>query len=126
METSRHDPKLAQTACSMAWYAHFIKWIPNAANYFHAGQACGEDFVMQPDLVATPRYAAMTAGWFWDTRKLNTYADEQNIVGMTKRVNGGTNGLDDRQMRYSKLIDYFNSKWDELKLTGLFDKNGAN
>ena len=66
------------------------------ANYFHAGQACGEDFVMNPDLVATPKYAAMTAGWFWSTHKLNQYADGSDFLMMTKRVNGGTIGLQDR------------------------------
>ena len=66
------------------------------ANYFHAGQACGQDFVMEPDLVATPQYAAMTAGWFWNTHNLNQYADSRNFVLMTKRINGGTIGLDDR------------------------------
>jgi putative chitinase len=66
------------------------------ANYFHAGQACGVDFVMEPDLVATPQFAAMTAGWFWDTHKLNDYANQRDFVGMTKKINGGTIGLDDR------------------------------
>lgn len=66
------------------------------ANYFHAGQACGVDFVMEPDLVATPQYAAMTAGWFWNTHNLNQYADARNFVLMTKKINGGTIGLDDR------------------------------
>jgi len=66
------------------------------ANYFHAGQACGEDFVMNPDLVATPRYAAMTAGWFWSTHKLNQYADARDYATMTRKINGGTIGLDDR------------------------------
>jgi len=66
------------------------------ANYFHAGQACGEDFVMNPDLVATPRYAAMTAGWFWNTHKLNQYADSQDYKTLTKKINGGFIGLEDR------------------------------
>lgn len=66
------------------------------ANYFHAGQACGQDFVMEPDLVATPQFAAMTAGWFWDTHRLNQYADARNYTLMTKKINGGTIGLDDR------------------------------
>lgn len=66
------------------------------ANYFHAGQSCGVDFVMEPDLVATPRYAAMTAGWFWDVQKLNRFADTRDFLGMTKKINGGTIGLDDR------------------------------
>jgi len=66
------------------------------ANYFHAGNACNEDFVMSPDLVATPKYAAMTAGWFWNTHKLNQYADTRDFTMMTKRINGGTIGLNDR------------------------------
>jgi len=66
------------------------------ANYFHAGQAIGVDFVMQPELVASPKYAAMTAGFFWSTHGLNATADNHDYVGMTKRINGGTIGLDDR------------------------------
>jgi putative chitinase len=79
------------------------------ANYFHAGQACGEDFVMQPDLVATPRYAAMTAGWFWNTHKLNQYADKQDFLMMTKKINGGTIGLDDRIKHINHALDILNS-----------------
>ena len=75
------------------------------ANYFHAGQACGEDFVMQPDLVATPRYAAMTAGWFWSTHKLNQYADSRDFLMMTKKINGGTIGLDDRIKHINHALD---------------------
>lgn len=78
------------------------------ANYFHAGQACGEDFVMNPDLVATPRYAAMTAGWFWDTHKLNQYADRTDFLMMTKKINGGTIGLDDRIRHINHALDILN------------------
>lgn len=66
------------------------------SNFFHAGQALGVDFVMQPELVRTPMYAAQTAGWFWQTHRLNQYADSRDFVTMTKRINGGTIGLDDR------------------------------
>jgi putative chitinase len=65
-------------------------------NYHHAGKALGLDFVMEPDLVASPKYAAMTAGWFWSTHNCNNLAEEQNWVGLTKKINGGTIGLDDR------------------------------
>jgi putative chitinase len=78
------------------------------ANYFHAGQACGEDFVMQPDLVATPKYAAMTAGWFWNTHKLNQFADRQDFTLMTKKINGGTIGLDDRIRHINHALDILN------------------
>jgi putative chitinase len=78
------------------------------ANYFHAGQACGEDFVMQPDLVATPKYAAMTAGWFWNTHKINQFADRQDFTLMTKKINGGTIGLDDRIKHINHALDILN------------------
>jgi putative chitinase len=66
------------------------------SNHFHAGKALGIDFVMQPDLVATPKYAALTAGWFWDTHKLNPPADALDYQKVTRIINGGTIGLDDR------------------------------
>ena len=66
------------------------------SNHFHAGKALGVDFVMQPDLVATPKYAALTAGWFWETHKLNLPADALDYTKVTKIINGGTIGLDDR------------------------------
>jgi putative chitinase len=66
------------------------------ANYYHAGQALGVDFVMEPDLVATPKFAALTAGWFWSTHGCNQLAQDKNWIGLTKKINGGTIGLDDR------------------------------
>ena len=67
------------------------------SNFYHAGQALGVDFVMQPELVRTPMYAAQTAGWFWQTQRLNQFADSGDILTMTKRINGGTIGLEDRK-----------------------------
>lgn len=76
-------------------------------NYTAFGAATGIDSVNHPELVASPNAAVLSAGWFWNTRHLNTIADASDVVGMTKRINGGINGLDDRQMKYAKLIDYF-------------------
>ena len=72
------------------------------ANYYHAGLAVGQDFVMEPDLVATPTYAAMTAGWFWDTHDCNRLADSGDMRGMTKKINGGLIGLDDREKQIGR------------------------
>ena len=66
------------------------------ANYFHAGKALGFDFVTEPDLVATPKYAALTAGWFWSTHGCNEVADRGDWTALTKKINGGTIGLADR------------------------------
>ena len=74
------------------------------ANYYHAGLAVGQDFVMEPDMVATPTYAAMTAGWFWDTHDCNRFADSGDMRGLTKKINGGLIGLDDREKRYHAAL----------------------
>ena len=65
-------------------------------NFYHASKGCGVDFVMNPDLVRTPQYAAITAGWFWATHKCNEIAQAQDWRKLTKIINGGDIGLDDR------------------------------
>lgn len=55
------------------------------------------DCVNNPDLLRSPQVALMSACWFWKKRKLNRYADEDDIHMVTKRINGGTHGLQDRQ-----------------------------
>lgn len=74
------------------------------SGYYHAGQALGEDFVMQPELVATPMYAALTAGWFWNTHKLNQFADNRDWKMMTKKINGGFIGLADREKHINHAL----------------------
>jgi len=74
------------------------------ANFYHAGQALGVDFVMQPELVKTPQYAALTAGWFWSTQKLNQYADTRDYKTMTKRINGAYIGLADREKEINHAL----------------------
>jgi putative chitinase len=73
-------------------------------NYTRFSNAVGVDVVENPDLVAEPEMAALSAGWFWSTNGLNALADARDIVGMTKRINGGTHGLDDRQAKYAAVL----------------------
>jgi len=65
-------------------------------NYYHCGQSIQKDLVQNPDLVATPMYASLSAGWFWSTHGCNAFAEREDWVGLTKRINGGTIGLEDR------------------------------
>jgi putative chitinase len=65
-------------------------------NYWHFGKAINQDLVAHPELVATPMYAALSAGWFWKTHGCNELAEAQNWEGLTKRINGGLIGLEDR------------------------------
>tara|TARA_R110002126_G_scaffold31113_2_gene100697 strand:- start:460 stop:1071 length:612 start_codon:yes stop_codon:yes gene_type:complete len=76
-------------------------------SYAAFSMAADNNSLVEPDLLEQPELAAMSAGWYWSTRKINNLADAQDVLGMTKRINGGTNGLDDRQMRYSRLIEYY-------------------
>lgn len=70
--------------------------LTGSSGYFHAGKALGVDFWANPDLVSTPQYAALTAGWFWSTHNCNNLAEAADWLGLTKKINGGTIGYDDR------------------------------
>lgn len=76
-------------------------------NYVAYSLACNNEALQKPEIVELPKYAAESAGWFWDVNRLNTLADAQDVGGMCRRINGGYNGLDDRQMKYSQIMAYF-------------------
>ncbi|NWB63780.1 glycoside hydrolase family 19 protein, partial [Pseudomonas sp. F1002] len=50
------------------------------------------------------QYAAMSAAWFWSSRGLNTLADQSDFLKITRRINGGINGLEDRQALYKVAL----------------------
>jgi putative chitinase len=74
-------------------------------NYKAFGEAIGEDLVANPQLVEQPRYAALSAGWFWNKRGLNSLADAMDIDTLTKRINGGNIGIQDRIAKINKALD---------------------
>ena len=78
--------------------------LTGSTNYFQAGKALGVDFWAEPELVATPKYAALTAGWFWSTHGLNALADNLDYEKMTKKINGGLIGLEDRKKHIQEAI----------------------
>jgi len=61
------------------------------------------NFVADPDLVNSDPWEGLAPLWYWDTRNLNHYADSGDIEMITKRINGGRNGLADRIERYETL-----------------------
>jgi putative chitinase len=60
------------------------------------------------DYLLTPEGALSSAFFFWDRNNLNTYADRKDIIGMTKVINGGSNGLDDRIKKFLKNLKIMN------------------
>lgn len=104
--------------------------ITGRSNYKSISDALGINFIKSPVLlggknvkVCTPdqlKYAALSAGWFWNSRKLNLLADKidikkaidsgvnlENFKAITKKINGGYNGLADRLNRYKVGLKYF-------------------
>ena len=79
-------------------------------NYVAYSMACDNEALTKPEIVEQPKYAAESAGWFWSVNRLNQLADAQDITGMCRRINGGLNGLDDRQMKYAQIMSYFESR----------------
>jgi putative chitinase len=73
-------------------------------SYDRCGKALGVDLINQPQLLVEPNYAALSAGWFWNKAGLNALADVQDYDTMTKRINGGLLGLDDRKAKIAKAI----------------------
>lgn len=55
-----------------------------------------------PELLELPEYGIKAACWFWSKNNLNYYADKDDILTITHKINGGTNGLDDRKIRLEK------------------------
>ena len=74
-------------------------------NYKKYGDLLGIDLVGQPELAAQAAVAFSTAGLFWKTNGLNQLADGEQFVTITKRINGGTNGLPDREKYYARAKD---------------------
>jgi len=78
--------------------------ITGRANYDRCGKALDLDLLDEPELLEQPEYAAISAGWFWKMRGCNVPADMGDMVRVTKLINGGQNGLDQRLELYSRAI----------------------
>jgi predicted chitinase len=76
--------------------------ITGRANYERAGNALGVDLVGQPRLAETPEVGARIAAWYWQSRDLNAGADRADFITITRRINGGLNGLVDREAYYAR------------------------
>ena len=74
-------------------------------NYRKYGELLGVDLSADPACAAAPEHAFATAGLFWQHNGLNELADARDFVAITKRINGGTNGLADRQRYYASALE---------------------
>jgi len=81
--------------------------ITGLANYKELTKDTGIDFVNNPQLLEQEVNAMVSALWFWNKRKLNQYADLNDIKTITKKINGGYNGLDKRTENFTKYKKIF-------------------
>ncbi len=72
-------------------------------NYLACSKALfGDDRLLRtPELLEQAEWACKSAAWFWNSRNLNALADSGDFVGVTRRINGGVNGLAERQAFYA-------------------------
>lgn len=81
-----------------------IKQLTGRNNYTAFGKIIGMSAEETAEYVATPEGALESACWFWKTNKLDKWADKGDNVGLTKKINGGTIGLDDRNRRWKEAL----------------------
>jgi putative chitinase len=74
--------------------------VTGRANYQRYGQLLGIDLVNNPVLAASPEVSFRIAGLYWQKNGLNELADQEMFKSITKRINGGFNGLEDRRRYY--------------------------
>jgi putative chitinase len=84
-----------------------LKQLTGRENYTRFGKTVDMSAEEAAEYVATPKGAVESACWFWDANKLNSIADTDDVVKMTKKINGGNIGLESRQTRYKKAMEVF-------------------
>lgn len=79
--------------------------ITGRSNYAACGTDLGVNLLTNPELLELPNYACRSAAWFWDSRGLSLLADADDFIKITKRINGGVNGLADRTAYWERAKD---------------------
>ena len=77
------------------------------ANYRKYGQELGIDFENNPAIVALPSVGMLVACKYWSENNLNVFADYDDVTTITRRINGGLNGFDDRKNKLSMIKGWF-------------------
>lgn len=81
-----------------------LKQLTGRDNYRHCSSSLGVDIEAAPDLLLQPKYAALSAGWFWSVNGCGALADAGEFERLTKRINGGLIGLADRKARHDRVL----------------------
>lgn len=77
--------------------------ITGRANYRECGAALNFDLLAKPETLELPEAACRSAAWFWKAHGLNQFADSDAFGSLTRRINGGYNGIDDRIVHWLRI-----------------------
>ena len=106
----RKDLGNTQPGDGMKYKGRGLIQITGRNNYLECGKALGVDLVTQPELLETNDLACRSAAWFWASHGLNDLADKGDFERITKHINGGYNGLKERQAYYAKALLFLGAK----------------
>ena len=98
----RKDLGNTQPGDGMRYKGRGLIQITGRNNYAECGKAMGVDLITNPELLETNDLACRSAAWFWASRGLNDLADKGDFKRITKRINGGYNGLKERQAYHAR------------------------
>jgi putative chitinase len=98
---SRADLGNTQRGDGVRFRGRGLLQVTGRTNYAACGKALGLDLLDKPELLEQTVNACRSAGWFWQTKGLNALADAGDQVKVTRRINGGTNGLAERQALFA-------------------------
>ncbi len=99
----RRDLGNTQRGDGVRYKGRGVIQLTGRANYRNYGRALGIDFERSPDIVATPSIGMLVACKYWSDKGLNALADIGDIQTITRRINGGLNGYNDRLRRLGTL-----------------------
>jgi putative chitinase len=86
------------------WKGRGLIQITGYSNYELLSSYFRTDFINEPEKLKNPAFAARSAGWFWKWKNLNSLADDKKFEAITKKINGGLNGQEDRLKLYNRAL----------------------
>lgn len=100
----RKDLGNTQSGDGLKYIGRGLIMITGRTNYAACGDALHLPLLEQPQLLEQPAHAVDSACWFWKTHNLNKYSDACDLRAQTRKINGGLNGLNERQYWLSDLL----------------------
>jgi putative chitinase len=98
----RNDLGNVQPGDGKRFMGRGIFQLTGRANYERAGKAIGQSLTINPEFASDPAVSVTLACDYWQSRGLSALADRDDVLAVTKKINGGTNGLADRKVQLAK------------------------